>query len=36
VDRPDRELQDRRPKKFTTRLSLGCGTIHETYVRIPE
>ena len=30
------KAEDRRPKKFTTRLSLGCGTIHETYVRIPD
>jgi uncharacterized protein (TIGR03067 family) len=27
---------DKRPRKFTTRLSLGCGTVHETYQRIKD
>jgi uncharacterized protein (TIGR03067 family) len=26
----------KRPKKFTTKLSLGCGTVHETYQRISD
>jgi uncharacterized protein (TIGR03067 family) len=30
------KAEDRRPKKFTTRLSVGCGTVHETYRRIPD
>jgi uncharacterized protein (TIGR03067 family) len=30
------KAEDRRPKKFTTRLSVGCGTVHETYLRIPD
>jgi uncharacterized protein (TIGR03067 family) len=28
--------EDKRPKKFTTRLSVGCGTILETYQRVPD
>ena len=30
------KAEDRRPKKFTTRLSVGCGTVHETYKRIAD
>jgi uncharacterized protein (TIGR03067 family) len=30
------KAEDNRPKKFTTRLSIGCGAIHETYQRVPD
>jgi uncharacterized protein (TIGR03067 family) len=30
------KADDKRPKKFTTRLSVGCGTVLETYRRVPD